>query len=137
MEEKLVKLLGKYRNDNPELKQIEAKCLSTFSKEELMGELKKWSIDGSVLCRIGGIIPLSEYLCRLVHYAMEMDTENPIPDPSTKEDGLSSVKKKKETSDAMMPSSLCVFSGRVMRAGGGLHNNRDVCAHGFPEVPLV
>lgn len=68
MEAKLVKLLGKCRNDDPELKQIEAKCLSTFSKEELMGELKKWSIDGSVLCRIGGIIPLSEYLCRLMHY---------------------------------------------------------------------
>lgn len=66
-----------------------------------------------------------------------MDTENPIPDPSTKVDGLSRVKKKKETSDAMMKSSLCVFSGRVMRAGGCLHHNRDVCAHGFPEIPLV
>lgn len=42
MEAKLIKLLEKYRNsDDPELKPTDGKCLSTFSKEELMDKLKK------------------------------------------------------------------------------------------------
>ena len=53
MEAKLIKLLEKYRDDDdPELKKIDGKCLSTFSKEELIGELKKRNIDGLALCRM-------------------------------------------------------------------------------------
>ena len=45
-----IKLLEKYRDaDDPELKQIGV-------KEELMGELKKWNIDRSVLCKTGGTL---------------------------------------------------------------------------------
>ena len=59
----MFKILDLYRdNVDPELNNLKGKCLSTFSKEECLTELKDLKVDGLKLCRIGGLIhPPSTY----------------------------------------------------------------------------
>ena len=63
---KIVKVLGKYRaSEDPELGNINGKCLSTLSKEEILDEL---------VCSLGGIEPEPEYLSKILHFCMEVDS---------------------------------------------------------------
>ena len=74
MESKSFKILDKYRdNVDPELLKVDRKCLSTFSKDELMKVFEQRILDGAALCRIGAINQIPEYLCRLAHYAIQLD----------------------------------------------------------------
>ena len=73
---KIVKVLGKYRAaEDPELGNINVKCLSTLSKEEILVELEKRNMDGVEICSLGGIEPEPEYLCKILHFCMEVDSE--------------------------------------------------------------
>lgn len=93
----MFKILDLYRdNVDPELNNLKGKCLSTFSKEECLTELKDLKVDGLKLCRIGGIDPSPEYLCRILHYAIQAEA---IEKESSKEKdaGPSPKKAKMET----------------------------------------
>ena len=74
MMERMVRILELYRdNDDPELRVLNGKTLETFSREENLHELKIRNIDGLRLCRLGLIDPRPEFLCRLLHYALELE----------------------------------------------------------------
>ena len=49
------------------------KCLATLSKEEILVELEKRNLDSFEVCLLGGIEPEPEYLCKILHFCMEVD----------------------------------------------------------------
>ena len=71
---KIVKVHGKYRaSEDPELGNINGKCLATLSKEEILVELEKRNLNGLEVCLLGSIEPEPEYLCKILHFCMEVD----------------------------------------------------------------
>ena len=48
--------------------------MSTLSKEEILDELEKRNLDGLEVCSFGGIEREPEYLCKILHFCMEVDS---------------------------------------------------------------
>ncbi len=73
------KFWRRFREDcDPTLGKLNDRCLSTFNASDCVRELLKLNIDGEKLCRLGGIEPRAETLCKLLHFAMEVSEDNTI-----------------------------------------------------------
>ena len=97
MMERMVRILELYRdNDDPELRVLNGKTLETFSREENLHELKIRNIDGLRLCRLGLIDPRPEFLCRLLHYALELEEAEAEGSTSEAPDNAGPAKKRQK-----------------------------------------
>ena len=60
---------------------MDGKCLSTFSQEELLEELRKRDTNGLTLCRIEGINHLPEFCVDWCIMPFVWSRLNQVPDP--------------------------------------------------------
>lgn len=89
-----LEILEKFRDiDDPELSELNGNTVSILSKDECVEELKKRKIDALKLCKIGGIDPRTENLCKILHFAMELEAS------TSKSEEPPKKKKKEQTSD--------------------------------------
>lgn len=67
-------MLRMYRDEeHPDIGLFGDKGMTTLSKDDILAALKdKYSLDGLEVCRLGGIDPRREELCKLLHFAGEV-----------------------------------------------------------------
>ena len=84
---------------------VNGKCLATFSKEEIIIELGNRKVDRVQVCLTGRIEPEAEYLCKILHFCMEVDAVD-----SDKGDLQLRARrsKKRKVEDVMVRSTLLI-----------------------------
>ncbi len=71
-----LEILKRFRDkENPELGCFKGNDITTLSKSELLEALDGHRVDGLDLCRLGGIDPRREELCKLLHFAGQFADE--------------------------------------------------------------
>ena len=70
------------------LRSLRGKAISTLSKEEIVTEMTTLGIDVVELCKIGGLQEETEVLCRILHYALNINEQvhEPVAGPSLESD---------------------------------------------------
>ena len=117
--ERMVQILELYRdNDDPDLGELDGKSLQTLSRDENLQCLKERGIDGLRLCRLGLIDPRPEFLCRLLHYAIELEeTEAGCSTPGVSEEAGPAKKKQKKAPAVTVSLIVCCHAFRWLRIG--------------------
>ncbi|CAC5378217.1 unnamed protein product [Mytilus coruscus] len=96
--------LRKFREENdPEIEELEGKCLPTFSKLELINIAKSKDVNLEEILLLGGIEDLRENCCKLVHFALQccntiqLDKDEEEAEPSTRPEPPKKREKANET----------------------------------------
>ncbi len=119
----MIKILSLFRdrdNQDPDLGSVDGKHLSTLSKIELMAEFEKRGLNADELCRIGGIEPQQENLCRLLHFQMEVGSGEAT---ATCTPGPSGQKKRKTETTTVRFWVTCLC------ASAEYHSHAYLCSH--------
>ena len=80
----LLKILTRYRTEaDPKLMKYDEKCISTFSKDDLLQVSKNIGFKVDDVLVLGDIDDTRENLCKLLSFALEQKTNDEDPSQDT------------------------------------------------------
>ncbi|CAC5391413.1 unnamed protein product [Mytilus coruscus] len=123
----LLKIIKRYRSDkDPKLQEFDGKCLSTFSREDLLQVVTNIKLHLNDILVLLDIDDSRENLCKVLSFALEQKDE-------LKEDTVTQEPRKKKAKTSENKSSGAFYAERMVqfyaeRDGSGFYAERKYCS---------